>query len=71
MIVCLFRNFYTLTKISESLYPFAIIVSLGTSLTLTCFRKIARTYPKNYILLGIFTFCEAILVENFLAYYDS
>lgn len=60
-----------MSRMSETLLPLAVIGSLVTSILLSCFRDLARTYPKNYVLLGVFTFCEAILLENFLAYYDS
>ena len=58
-------------KISDSLQILAAIGSFATAIVLGCYRDIARSYPKNYVYLSIFTFCEAILLDNFLAYYDS
>ena len=32
---------------------------------------LGRSYPSNYILLGIFTLCESYMVGGFTAIYDS
>jgi FtsH-binding integral membrane protein len=37
---------------------------------LLCSKKLARTVPTNYILLGIFTLCEAILVGVLCSFYE-
>lgn len=71
MVVSLFRNVYVLSKLSDSLFGIACVVSIVTCFWLSCSKKTARSYPKNYIILAVFTFSEAILVENILAYYDS
>jgi len=47
--------------------PFALfiicaVVSMIVSLFLTCYSSIARKVPTNYILLGLFTFCETYIV---------
>ena len=71
MIVGLFRSSHFMGRISDSLQILAAIGTLATTIILGCFRETSRTYPKNYILLSVFTFCEAVLLDNFLAYYDS
>ena len=71
MIVSLFRNVALLTSISNILFFPCCLASFVISIALSCFRENARTYPKNYYLLGAFTFCEAIMLENFLKFYDS
>lgn len=37
-------------------------VSFGTILAMMCNIQLARTFPQNYILLGIFTAAESVLV---------
>ena len=55
-----YRNFVLNTP------PIAIIAAIVTIViyySLVCYRSVARTVPTNYILLGIFTFCEAYLAS--------
>lgn len=40
----------------------ALILSIVIECALICVRKIARTVPYNYILLFLFTVCEAYIV---------
>lgn len=48
----------------------ALVVQIGVMIPLLCSKKLARTVPKNYILLGIFTLCEAILVGVICSFYE-
>lgn len=41
-----------------------------TSIALICCRGLSRSVPTNYILLGIFTMCEAYLVGFIAAHYE-
>jgi FtsH-binding integral membrane protein len=54
--------------------PWVIIVAfLGSILsliTLACFGNIVNKVPNNYIILGIFTFCEAFIVACICGFYD-
>ena len=45
-------------------------VSIVIAITLICFKKVARKTPLNYILLGIWTFCEAWMVAVIAATYE-
>ena len=47
-----------------------IAVNIIVLITLMCFKRVARTYPTNMILLGIFTLSESFLVANISAFYD-
>jgi FtsH-binding integral membrane protein len=48
-------------------HPTLMYIAAGCSiilvLALSCFKSLARTVPTNYILLAIFTLCEAYLVS--------
>lgn len=46
------------------------VVSIIVLIFLVCFQKFAREVPTNYILSGIFTLCESILVASVTAFYD-
>lgn len=54
--------------------PWILIVSMILSIiciyALGCYRTLARTVPINYILLGIFTLAESILVAAISSKYD-
>jgi FtsH-binding integral membrane protein len=52
------------------LFYLSLIVSLFCGIGLICFPSLAREVPKNYILLGIWTFCEAYLVATVCSLYD-
>lgn len=56
---------------SENCYPtdaamtlmwICVALTLIIAIALSCYTKVARTVPTNYILLGLFTVCEAYLV---------
>jgi FtsH-binding integral membrane protein len=57
----------------DNLWPLLVcaIVSLCTLICLFCFKRLARQVPTNYILLGVFTLCEAVLVGICCSFYDS
>lgn len=40
-----------------------LVFSIGSIISLVCFKDMARRVPINYILLILFTFCEAYLVS--------
>lgn len=46
-------------------------INFVTMLVVLCFRNLSRTYPKNYIYLGIFTFTEAWMVAFICAWYQQ
>jgi hypothetical protein len=48
----------------------AIVGEIVTSIALICCRGLSRSVPTNYILLGIFTMCEAYLVGFIAAHYE-
>ena len=48
-----------------------VIVSIIILIVLSCFTQIARTVPINYILLLLFTLCEAYLVSRACAYVND
>ncbi len=50
---------------------FSIIGSLITMTTIVCYISLARTVPTNYILLGIFTLCEAYGVAYSTSFFES
>ena len=47
-----------------NLWLFVLVTPVcgGIMYTITCYPKVARSYPLNYILLGIFTLCESYIV---------
>ena len=46
------------------------VISIIVLIFLVCFQKYARTGPTNYILSGIFTLCESIVVASITGFYD-
>lgn len=55
--------------------PWILIVSSIVSIILIyalgCYRSVARSVPLNYILLTLFTVCEALMVASICSRYDS
>jgi len=49
---------------------FLSIMAFIIECALLCFRNQARKVPNNYILLGMFTFCEAYIVAFISSVYD-
>jgi len=47
-----------------------LILSICVIIPLLCFPKLAKTVPTNYILLAIWTFCEAYLVSVCCSTYE-
>jgi len=45
-----------------SLFYLASVFSIITCIMIGCYTSLARSVPTNYILLGVFTLCEAYLV---------
>jgi FtsH-binding integral membrane protein len=74
LVTALFVFFATFTRIWTIFSGFfsilAIIGVIVTGLVLALSRTYSRTYPTNYILLSIFTLCEAYLVSLTTTYYD-
>lgn len=48
----------------------AIVGNIVTSIALICCRSLSRAVPVNYILLGLFTLCEAYLVGFIASNYE-
>lgn len=48
----------------------SFVVQLSVLIPLLCSKKLARTVPTNYILLGIFTFAQAIFIGAVCSFYD-
>lgn len=48
----------------------ALLFSIGSLLSLACFSNVVNRVPANYILLGIFTFCEGYIVACICGIYD-
>lgn len=49
---------------------FAVAATIIIPLVLACNRQLARQVPTNYVLLGVFTFCESYLVSFSCIIYD-
>lgn len=60
---CMNKSFSNFQIQNTAIFYLCLIASLITSITLICFRGISRSTPLNYILLGVFTFCESYLVS--------
>lgn len=50
------------------IFIFCLIGSLAVMYALICSMNMARQVPTNYILLGIFTFCQAFMVAALCAF---
>lgn len=48
----------------------ALIFGIAILCVVLCCQKHARIVPRNYILLGAFTFCWAFMVAGFTQWYD-
>ena len=46
-----------------------IVLSIFLIITLVCFQEVAKRVPTNYILLGLFTFCEAYMIATLCSFY--
>ena len=61
-----FKSFFQPTDgpnpLAMALFYLAMIGSIITCIMVGCYTSLARTVPTNYILLGVFTLCEAYLV---------
>jgi FtsH-binding integral membrane protein len=58
------REFANFQKQNFGIFLAAAILSVIIVIVLSCFTKYARTVPTNYILLFIFTICEAYMVST-------
>lgn len=54
---------YQLSSASLWTLIVGVIISLTCIYALVCYRKLARTVPTNYIILAVFTICEAYTVS--------
>ena len=59
------------SRCGMTIYWLAYLVSLVAFIQIACCGDNARIYPKNYILLGIFTVAESFFVGVFAAYMDA
>jgi len=62
-IVAACRSFVSLGELAQILIPMWGIGLIVSSVVLTLFRDLARKVPINYILLFIYTICEAFLIH--------
>ena len=46
-------------------------VSLAALFAIICCQKNARTFPRNYILLALFTLAESVMIGVISSYYDA
>jgi hypothetical protein len=51
--------------------PFCIVGLMVTVILLACSDKYARVVPRNYILLGIATICESMILATALKNYPN
>lgn len=56
--------FPRLADFIEPFQLFFVIIYAGILLALTCSKDLARTVPTNYILLGVLTFIQSVLVYS-------
>jgi len=70
LIVITMQSFVTLEVLSNILLLPSAVVATICSLILVFSRDLARKSPHNYILLGVFTVCESILVNSILYMYS-
>lgn len=47
------------------------VISICLIYALGCYKQVARSVPLNYVLLTIFTICEALMVASICSRYDS
>lgn len=59
-----FKEVANFQKNNPSLLLIACVMSFIVALILTCFTKTARVVPINYILLFLFTLCEAYITAK-------
>ena len=67
LFVTLIPQVKLLNSLSHSLSLLWLLGSLSTFIAISCSRKLARKTPKNYLILGVFTICETMLLNNFLS----
>ncbi len=64
------RDAYIWMRENVGLIIAAFVGQIVSSIALLCCRSVARKVPINYILLGIFTICEAYIVAFIAARFD-
>jgi protein lifeguard len=65
------KGFQNFQRQNVWLFYVCVVFTLVISIALACFSKLARKSPINYILLGIFTFCQAYMVGFICSFYKS
>lgn len=65
------ESFYTFQKNNTAVLLLCVVFSLVSIICLACFKSLSRNVPTNYILLGIFTFCEAYIVSFICGQYNG
>ena len=58
-------------RANEWVFYVSFGVSFAVLLAIICCQKNARSYPRNYILLSIFTLAESVMIGAIAAWYDS
>ena len=46
-----------------------LIIAIVIEIAVLCYSSCAREYPRNYVLLGIFTFCFSYIVATICSAY--
>ena len=73
-LMCLLSNLSTNVKLFIINYIYIeylmIFISLVTCIALNFIRNLSREVPKNYILLGAFTFAESYIIAYICSIYD-
>jgi len=61
----------TYVQTHSALLIIAIVLSFVFIIVLVCCRNVAKSYPLNYIILGLFTLCEGYLLGAVSSTYDT
>lgn len=61
-------NAFILNRDHVPLLYVCLGLTIVVSIALVCYQSVARSVPVNYILLGVFTFCEAYIVGMLCAF---
>lgn len=58
-----FKSFLEFQIRNIAIFIICLVASIVIPIIMVCFESAARQVPKNYIMLGVFTFCESYLVS--------
>jgi len=71
LIACSSDSFVQFQRNNIGLLFVAVILSIVIMITLMCFPAYAKKVPTNYVLLGVFTLCEAYIVSALCGHTDK